>query len=154
MSKPHLAIQNQAVKYAQKDINGHDIVQYDYVTAYIEMTITTASEDRYTLCLSGVYMDIKDNYKKLPPRDDLTFTDIIEWLIPLMYHQNYPAYFTGGDALSTPVMVSYDEYDKLLNIDYVAGESILHNIELDAITVESADIRINPLTDDIDIYEV
>lgn len=157
MSKPHLAIQNQAVKYAQKDIDGKDINQYDYVSVEMDLVITTDIE--YNLTLSGLYIDLKNNYKKAlnidrEPVGDIPFDKVFPWIMHIMNHQPSIAYLSSDSIGTIPVATYYNDEDGELRIFKLSGETILEDIHLIHDNVDTASVRINPLTDDIDIFEV
>lgn len=153
MSKPHLAIQNQAVKYAQKDMNGNDIVQYDYVAVDLTLSINY-NNISYKLYIKGLYIDIKDNYKKLPNSEDITLTDIMDWISPLVIDQNGTVYLSGGDMNYLPVTLFYDNIGKKLTVSYLDASDILPYIDLANIEPYAGFIRINPLTEYVVIYEL
>lgn len=152
MSKPHLAIQNQAVKYAQKDIHGNDIVQYDYVAVDLTLSINN-NNIPYLLYIRGLYIDIKYNYKKLLNKEDITLHDVLQWIIPLVQDENGTAYLSGGDMSNVPVLLMYNEIGRELYIADLDNSDILHDVTLDTIETAGANININPLTENLIIYE-
>lgn len=156
MSKPHLAIQNQAVKYAQKDIDGKDINQYDYVSVMMDLIIKTDIE--YTLTLNGLYIELKNNYKKALNIENIDenvpFNKLFPWIMHIMSIQPAIAYLSSDSKGTIPVELNYNDEDGKLRIYDLTGTLILEDAHLIEDNVDSASVRINPLTDAVSLYEV
>lgn len=138
MSKPHLAIQNQAVKYAQKDMNGDDISIKDLENKIPNDTITM-----YEINMNIHYGNVSTGWSKDPTGymtliykapDNLTIKDLMTAYKPISATGDFDEFGEPYPVLAcTSTSFSGNDLNSIRTLNYLSADELVTMVYLQPI---------------------